>query len=129
MSLERRGFVGLFTEPLIQSRIEELVLVWRTRFGAIEQAIGTHGQALTISIKEERDIVWEDNLQFRVLAGEQFTWIYIARDRHVIETSGLTSADGSMLCRDVLQDLDGCAEIIDEHNERRLDELESRGLM
>ena len=129
MSLEHHGFVGLFAEPLGQQRIEELVLLWLERFGSVEQTIGNSHQALTRAIHSAADLVWEKDLQFRVLAGEQFTWIYITKDHHVIETSGLVLDNGSSLCRDVLTNVHGCLEIIDEHNDRRLDELEAKGLM
>ena len=130
MSLERRGFVGLFKEPLGRQRIGELVLLWIERFGRVEQTIGGGSQVLAQAVHSVKDVVWEEkDLQFRVIAGEQFTWIYITQDHYVIETSGLVPEQGSFLCRDVLMDLCDCKEIIDENNDRRLDELEARGLM
>ncbi len=129
MSLERQGFVGLFLEPLGQERIEELALLWIERYGRVEQTIGTGAQALTQKIETARDIRWEDHLQFRVLSGEQFAWIYVSRNARVVETSGLAPEWGDILSRDVLTDLPGCAEIIDDRNDHRLDQLEAQGLM
>ncbi len=129
MSLERAGYVGLFAEPLKQSRIEELVQLWLERYGKVEQTSGRGRQLLTQAIGSLGDVTWEENLQFRVLSGEQFTWVYVTQDRYVIETTGLAPAGGACLCRDVLVNLPGCNEIIDEYEDRRLDELEAEGLM
>ncbi len=129
MSLEHHGFIGLFAEPLGRQRIQELVLLWLERFGNIEQTIGNSHQALTQAVRSASDLVWEKDLQFRVLTGEQFAWVYITLDRPIIETSGLAPDNGSYLCRDVLTNIHGCLEIIDEHNDRRLNELEAKGLI
>jgi hypothetical protein len=129
MSIDHRGFVGLFEEPLRRNVIEQIIDVWLDRYGGIEQASGNSYQVLTTTIRERKDIIWENNLQFRVLCGEQFAWIYITLDRYVIETSGLALHEGALLCHDVLNDLPGCEEIIDERNDSRLDELEKFGLM
>ena len=129
MSLEHKGFVGLFAEPLKRSCIEELVSLWLKRYGKLEQTVGNGSQVLTQMIYSLADLSWNENLQFRVLCGEQFAWIYLTQDRYVIETSGLIFEGSASLCRDVLVDLPGCNEIIDEHNDHRLDELETQGLM
>ena len=128
MSLERKGFVGLFDEILNQEHIEELVVLWLEEYGSVEQTIGSGGQVLTQIVRSISDIVWEENLQFRVISGEQFAWIYMTQNYFVIETSGLFSSSSSLLCRDVLV-VPGCSEIIDENNDKRLDELEAQGLM
>ena len=127
--LERQGFVGLFSEPLAKPRIEEIVSLWIERFGNVEQILGKIGQVLTVKIQSTSDLIWEKDLQFRILHGEQFAWVYLTMDRYIIETSGLVSENASSLCRDVFKNLDGCKEIIDEHNNRRLDELETQGLL
>jgi hypothetical protein len=129
MSMEHRGFVGLFREKLDRERIGELVSLWLDRFGAVEQAAGDSYQVSTLRIDSVADVIWETNLQFRVLCGEQFAWIYITLGGRVAETSGLSFQAGALLCRDVLEDLPNCEEIIDEHNDRRLDQLEAQGLM
>ncbi len=127
--LERQGFVGLFSEPLVRKRIEELVSLWMERFGNVEQTVGKGSQVLTVKIQNVSDVIWEKDLQFRILYEEQFAWIYMTENRYVIETSGLISQDASSLCRDVLKDIHGCKEIIDDRNDGRLDELETQGLM
>jgi hypothetical protein len=129
MSMDRQGFVGLFAEPLTQQKVYELVVLWLERFGSVEQTYGNSRQALTHPIRSADDIIWENNLQFRVLFGEQFAWIYITLNRFVIETSGLVSDHASALCRDVLENVSGCVEIINERNDKRLDDLEAKGLM
>ena len=45
-----------------------------------------------------------------------------------METTGLLD-DACTLCLDVLLELPGMAEIIDQKNDKRLDELEAEGLM
>jgi hypothetical protein len=129
MSLDHRGFVGLFSSPLRKEQVQEIVALWLDRYGGVEQASGNSYQVLTTVIRDINDIVWEVNLQFRVLAGEQFAWVYITMDRYVIETSGLFIQNGALLCHDVLTNLPACEEIIDERNDSRLDELEKFGLM
>lgn len=130
MMLERTGFVGLFSKPLQRKQIEELALVWLETYGALEQTVGGGSQVLTHVIRSPADLTWEKDLQFRIVSGDQFVWIYLTQDRQVIETTGLAgSGGGDCLCRDVLENLPGCCEIINERNDRRLDELEAKGLM
>jgi hypothetical protein len=129
MSIEHRGFVGLFDEPLDKEKIQEIIQSWLDRFGSVEQTAGNSYQILTLRIQTLDEIRWEEHLQFRVLCGEQFAWAYLTQDRFVIETSGLHYNGSSILCRDILDDLKGCREIIDEKNDSRLDELEAQGLM
>ena len=109
--------------------MEELVSLWLERFGSIEQAVGNSYQVATLPVRSVADVVWERDLQFRVLSGEQFAWIYVTLEHQVIETSGLASPQDDSLSRDVLSDTPGCAEIIDDYNDHRLDELEANGLM
>jgi len=129
MSLEHRGYVGLFSEKLDRRRIGELVTLWVERFGSIEQIAGNSNQVATVTIRLASDVVWQKDLQFRILSGEQFAWIYITLDHQAIETTGLAPHRGDSLSRNVLVELPGCIEIIDEHNDHRLDELEAQGLM
>lgn len=129
MSLERAGYVGLFQEPLDRERIAGVVRSWIDRFGAIEQTAGNGPHALTLPVRNVSDIVWQRDLQFRILSGGQFAWIYMTMDRRVVETSGLAPKSGASLCRDVLDGAPGCGEIIDERNEARLDQLEKLGVM
>ncbi|NUN93030.1 MAG: hypothetical protein HUU04_04525 [Verrucomicrobiae bacterium] len=129
MSLERAGYVGLFQEPLNRERIEGIVCSWLDRFGAVEQTAGNGPQALTLSVRGVSEIVWQRDLQFRILSGGQFAWVYVTMDRRVVETSGLAPKSGASLCRDILEGAPGCREIIDEKNDARLDQLEKLGLM
>ena len=36
----------------------------------------------TLEVKETRDIMWEPHLQFPVLNGEQFAWVYVSLGGH-----------------------------------------------
>lgn len=129
--MERRGFVGIFSEPLRKPKVQEIVVLWISQFGSVEQTVGKNGQVLTLIIRSEEDLMWsEKDLQFRVRSGEQFSWVYLTQDRFVMETSGLC-AEGSkdLLCYDVLAKVSSCEEIIDEKNDQRLDELEKQGLL
>ncbi len=129
MTLQRTGYVGLFEEPLEREKIREIVLSWMERFGRVEQTLGGGAQVLTQSLSSADALSWEQSLQFRVLSGEQFAWIYVSLAARVMETSGLVGAGATPLCRDVLDGLPGCLEIIDDRDDRRLDRLEAQGLM
>lgn len=123
-----KGYVGLFKEPLTEKLICQCVASWLKRFEKIEQVCGDRG-ALTLEIKTTDDILMkEKHQQFRVLAGIDFAWIYLTKDRYVLETTGMPSENIS-LCLDVLLDLPELKEIIDQRDDRRLDQLEAEGLM
>lgn len=124
-----KGFVGLFSTPLGKEQVTEIVSEWIARFEALEQVIPNQGHDIAaLRLKSAADVMWEANLQFRILNGEDFAWAYITMERQVIETTGLPNENIS-LCLDALLELPHLAEIIDQHNERRLDELEANGLM
>lgn len=72
--------------------------------------------------------MWETHLQFRILHGGEFAWVYLSLDRRAIETTGLAS-DQLSLCLQVLTELPGITEIISQENERRLDALEAEGII
>jgi len=129
MSIDRQGFVGVFPEPLERRSIEGLIGIWLERYGSVEQAAGRGAEALTIPIRASADVAWNGSIEFRVSCGEQFAWVYITPGHRVIETSGLTPQNGDSLCHDVLVDLPGCREIVNDHDDRRLDQLEAEGLM
>ena len=64
--------------------------IWLASFDRVEQVLpGSLAGTSTIELKSEKDIAWEQHLQFRVLAGEDFSWIYLGRGSRVLETSGL----------------------------------------
>jgi hypothetical protein len=72
--------------------------------------------------------MWEPHLQFRVLNGDQFSWVYVSLDKPAMETTGFQDAEIS-LCLDVLLELPNVAEVVDEKNHRRLEELEKAGII
>jgi hypothetical protein len=63
-----------------------------------------------------------------VIQGDDFSRAYLTRNRRVIETTGLPN-EKIALCLDILLELTGVTEIVDQSDDRRLDELERDGLM
>jgi hypothetical protein len=122
----QKGFIAVFERNLGQAAIIECVASWLERFEKVEQVVP--GMEGTLEVKAPADIMWEPNLQFRVLKGEQFAWAYVSLDRRAIETTGFQDAEISF-CLEVLLELPGVAEVIDEKNQRRLDELEKAGII
>jgi hypothetical protein len=122
----QKGFVAVFERDLTQAHIAECVLSWLERFEKVEQVIPQ--MEGTLEVKEPAEIMWEPNLQFRVLNGEQFAWVYVSAGRRAMETTGFQDAEISF-CLEVLLELPGIAEVIDEKNQRRLDELEKAGII
>jgi hypothetical protein len=122
----QKGFIAVFESPLDRAHISECVASWLERFEKVEQVIPK--MEGTLEVKETRDIMWEPNLQFRVLNGEQFAWVYVSLDKLAMETTGMQDAEISF-CLEVLLELPGVAEVIDEKNERRLSELERAGII
>ena len=121
-----KGFVAVFERDLTKADIGECVVSWLDRFEKVEQVIPN--MEGTLEVKEPSEIMWEPNLQFRVLNGEQFAWGYVSVDRRSMETTGFQDAEISF-CLEVLLELPGIAEVIDERNQRRLDELERAGII
>jgi hypothetical protein len=122
----QKGFIAVFEEALDRAQISECVVSWLERFEKVEQVVPK--MEGTLEVKESRDIMWEPNLQFRVLNGEQFAWVYLSLDKRAIETTGFQDAEISF-CLEVLLELPGVAEVIDEKNQRRLDQLEKAGII
>jgi hypothetical protein len=122
----QKGFVAVFEEDLDRPKVSECVASWLERFEKVEQVIPK--MEGTLEVKEARDIMWEPNLQFRVLNGEQFAWVYASLDRRAMETTGFQDAEISF-CLEVLLELPGVAEVVDEKNQRRLEELEKAGII
>jgi hypothetical protein len=124
--MEKKGFVAVFGKELNRARIGVCVDSWLERFEKVEQVAPAN--EFTLEVKETRDILWDTNLQFRVGNGDQFAWIYITLDRTSMETTGFADAEISF-CLEVLLELPDVTEIIDEKNQRRLEELEKSGII
>jgi hypothetical protein len=122
----QKGFIAVFEGPLDREQISECVASWLERFEKVEQVVPK--MEGTLEVKETRDIMWEPNLQFRVLNGAQFAWVYVSVDKPAMETTGFQDAEISF-CLEVLLELPNVAEVIDEKNERRLEELERAGII
>ena len=124
-----RGYVAIFSEPHTDSSIRLILQSWMDRFERIEQSIpGAQAGNSTVTLTSPQELLPGDHLQFRILVGGDFTWAYLTRGRRVIETTGLPS-EKIALCLDVLLELNGVTEIVDQSDDRRLDELERDGLM
>jgi len=122
----QKGFIAVFEEVLGRPAISECVASWLDRFEKVEQVIPN--MEGTLEVREPGEIMWEPNLQFRVINGEQFAWVYVSLDKRAMETTGFQDAEIS-LCLEVLLELPGVAEVIDEKNQRRLDQLEKAGII
>jgi hypothetical protein len=119
--MDRKGFIAVFESDLDKEQISECVGSWLERFEKVEQVVPK--MEGTLEVKSAKEIMWEPHLQFRVLNGEQFSWVYASLDKRSMETTGFQDAEISF-CLEVLLELPGVAEVIDEKNQRRLDELE-----
>jgi hypothetical protein len=127
--MNSKGYVAIFSAPLNKESISLFVESWLERFERVEQVTPEPGLSATaLAIKNREEIMWEPGLQFRVVNGDEFCWVYVTLNRQVIETTGVPS-DEISLCLDVLLELEGITEIVEEHNDKRLDELEKQGLL
>jgi len=124
-----RGYVAVFSEPHTDASIRSILESWLERFPRVEQVIpGAQAGNSTITLASSDELLPSDHLQFRIIQGEDFTWAYLTRNRRVIETTGLPNEKIS-LSLDILLELGGVTEIVDQSDDRRLDELERDGLM
>ena len=124
-----RGYVAVLAEPHTDDSIRKIIESWLARFERVEQVVpGVQAGNTTTAIESPKDLIPSDHLQFRVIQGGDFAWAYLTRGRRVIETTGLPHEKIS-LCLDILLELPGVTEIVDQHDDRRLDELERDGLM
>lgn len=124
-----RGYVAVFAHPHTDDSIQEILDSWMSRFERVEQVVpGTQAGNTTITLGNSGELLKSDHLQFRVIQGQDFAWAYLTRGRRVIETTGLPN-EKIALCLDILLELTGVTEIVDQHDDRRLDELERDGLM
>jgi hypothetical protein len=122
----QKGFVAIFEKELEKSDISDCVASWMERFEKVEQVVPQ--MEGTLEVIRPKEIMWEPNLQFRVLNGDQFAWVYVSLDKRAMETTGFQDAEIS-LCLEVLLELPGVAEVVDEKNQRRLEELEKAGII
>ena len=124
-----RGYVAVFSEAHTDASIRSILESWLERFPRVEQVIpGAQAGNSTITLASPDELLPSDHLQFRIIQGEDFTWAYLTRNRRVIETTGLPNEKIS-LSLDILLELGGVTEIVDQSDDRRLDELERDGLM
>jgi len=124
-----RGYVAVFSEAHTDASIRSILESWLERFTRVEQVIpGAQAGNSTITLASPDELLPSDHLQFRIIQGEDFTWAYLTRSRRVIETTGLPN-EKIALSLDILLELVGVTEIVDQSDDRRLDELERDGLM
>ncbi len=127
--MDSKGYVAIFKQALGKNKVKDFVRVWLDHYPRVEQVCPGQGAGtVTLTIENADAILWEPNLQFRVMSGEDFAWIYLTFEGRVIETSGL-AYETNTLPLDVLVELEGIEEVIDQRNERRLDELEAIGIL
>lgn len=119
------GFVAIFEKELDKGRVEKIVISWLNRFEKLEQVASR--DIATLPINSIEDICWENNLQFRVLQGGEFSWIYLTMENKVIETTGQPNGDQVSLCLTVLTELPELITIIPDSDQKRLEELEEQG--
>jgi hypothetical protein len=124
--MDKKGFIAVFEEALDRAQTSECVASWLERFEKIEQVVPK--MEGTLEVKEPSEIMWEPNMQFRVIKRDQFAWVYVSLDKRAMETTGFQDAEISF-CLEVLLELPGVAEVIDEKNQRRLNELEKAGII
>ena len=124
-----KGFVAVSGMPLTKLTITAFVDWWLEHFETIEQAVpGPASSAVTIPIKKAEDLMWSPHMEFRIVHADDMTWVYLALDRFIIETSGNADEDNP-LPLGALVELPGIIEIIDQNDDKRLDQLEAKGLL
>ncbi|MEZ5406328.1 MAG: hypothetical protein R3F23_09280 [Verrucomicrobiia bacterium] len=75
------------------------------------------------------DVIWDENLQFRILNGDEFSWVYLTRNKFIIETTGQPNGEEVSLCLNLLTELPELKTVIPDSDEKRLEELEKQGLI
>ncbi|MEM9443902.1 MAG: hypothetical protein AAGA18_00985 [Verrucomicrobiota bacterium] len=129
MLADSKGYIGIFDCVLDRSRLKVFAEIWLDKFDQVEQVVpGKQSGILTIHIKKSEDILEDKAPQFRVTAGEDFSWIYLSMDKPVVETSGLPVEDNVMPLESLL-DLPDLHEVVDQFDEKRIGELEREGLV
>src|SRR5271156_2625684 len=98
----QKGYVAVFERALDRASISECVASWLERFEKVEQVVPR--MEGTLEVREPSEIMWEQHLQFRVLNGDRFSWVYISLNKPAMETTGFQDAEIS-LCLEVLLEL------------------------
>ena len=124
--MDKKGFVAIFNRPFTQQGVVECIEFWLERFEKVEQIAPK--MEFTLELKKADEILWDPSLQFRISSGEQFAWAYITLEKVAMETTGFQDAEISF-CLEILLELPGVTEVVDEKNQRRLDELEKSGVI
>lgn len=124
-----KGYIGIFEEPIQRKTMVEMLQNWLDRFERVEQLIPGDNQGTSaLTIKKTEELMWHSSMEFRIIQGEDFAWAYVTPESKIIETSGLP-AEQISICLDLLLELPGLTEVIDEHDEKRLEQLEKEGLI
>ena len=124
--MEKKGFVAIFSKDFTRERVSECVTSWLDRFEKVEQVAPAN--EFTLEIMSANEIIWDANLQFRISNSDLFAWVYVSLDQATMETTGFAD-DEISFCLQVLLELPDTLEIVDEKNQRRLDELEKAGVI
>lgn len=119
------GFVAVFQKAFDKAQVEGCIQSWLTRFEKVEQVAPR--DIATLPVETVEDICWEDNLQFRVTEGGEFSWIYLTMKSKVIETTGQPNGAQVSLSLTVLTELPELVTIVPDHDQKRLEELEKEG--
>ncbi|MCC6352589.1 MAG: hypothetical protein IT577_01810 [Verrucomicrobiae bacterium] len=121
------GFVAVFREALDQERLTGFVRAWLERYEGLEQVM--ERDVATMRIGSPDEVRWDKHLQFRILNGDEFAWVYVSRESRIIETTGMPSPDDASLSLTLLVDLPGLQEIVTDQDEKRLEQLEAEGVI
>lgn len=123
-----KGYVALFAQPLTRPAILGCVDLWLEHFERVEQLLPGPSGTGTLAIEGGGDIMWAEQMEFRILHGDDFTWVYVRENAFVMETSGDPHED-NILPLGAVVELPGVIEVINQEDDRRLDELEAKGLI
>ncbi len=121
------GFVALVARPITADDVRGFVSQWMENFERVEQVIP--GQVATTRIQNPNEVMIREHMQFRILNGDQFAWVYATLQRRSIETTGMPNGDQPSLSLGILTELIGITQIIPDYEERKLDTLEAEGLL
>jgi hypothetical protein len=124
--MEKKGFVAIFEKDFTKERVSDCVASWLERFEKVEQI--APADEFTLEIKDANEIIWASHLQFRISNADLFAWAYVSLGQTSMETTGFVDGEISF-CLQVLLELPDTVEIVDEKNQRRLDELEKAGVI